>query len=83
MNIANTEADCDMVAKTCGCKEAKRKVTYLFDASTHNLCRDKRDIILSEMQACEKLLKYTRDENEKITIKEEVAELKMTLDLLQ
>lgn len=83
MNIVNAEADCDMVAKTCGCKEVKRKVTYLFVDSSHNLCRDKRDIILSEMQACEKLLKYTRDENEKIAIKEEVAELKMTLDLLQ
>ncbi len=37
---------------------------------------DKKDIILSEIQACKRLLKYTRDENEKFTIEK-------ALDLLQ
>jgi hypothetical protein len=60
-----------------------RKVTYSFVDSYHSLCRDKKDIILSEMRACERLLKYTRDENEKFTVEKEVAELKLTLDLLQ
>jgi hypothetical protein len=83
VNIAQTEADYDMVAKTCGCKDTKRKVTYSFVDSYHSLCRDKNDIILSEIQACERLLKYTRDENDKITVEKEVAELKLTLDLLQ
>lgn len=83
MNIAQTEADYDMVAKTCGCKDTKRKVAYSFVDSYHSLCRDKKDIILSEIQACERLLKYTRDENDKITVEKEVAELKLTLDLLQ
>lgn len=83
MNIAYTETDYDMVAKTCGCKDRNRKVTYSFIDSFHSLCRDKKDIILSEMQACERLLKYTRDENEKITVEKEVAELKLALDLLQ
>jgi hypothetical protein len=83
VNIANTEADYDMVAKTCGRREEKRKVTYSFIDSSHVLCRDKKDIILSELRACERLLKYTRDENEKNTIEEEVVELKMTLDLIQ
>lgn len=83
MNIAQTESDYDMVAKTCGCKDTKRKVTYSFVDSYHSLCSDKKDIILSEIQACERLLKYTRDENDKITVEKEVAELKLTLDLLQ
>jgi hypothetical protein len=83
VNIAYTETDYDMVAKTCGCKDRNRKVTYSFIDSFHSLCRDKKDIILSEMQACERLLKYTRDENEKITVEKEVAELKLALDLLQ
>jgi hypothetical protein len=83
VNIAQTEADYDMVAKTCGCKDTKRKVTYSFVDSYHSLCSDKKDIILSEIQACERLLKYTRDENDKITVEKEVAELKLTLDLLQ
>jgi hypothetical protein len=83
VNIAYTETDYDMVAKTCGCKDRNRKVTYSFIDSFHSLCRDKKDIMLSEMQACERLLKYTRDENEKITVEKEVAELKLALDLLQ
>ena len=80
MNIAHTEEDCDMVAKTCGCKNTKRKVTYSFVDSYHSLCRDKKDIILSEIQACEILLKYPRDENDTITVKNEIGELKWALD---
>lgn len=83
MNIAQTEEDYDIVAKTCGCKDRMRKVTYSLVDSYHSLCKDKKDIILSEMRACERLLKYTRDENEKFTAEKEVAELKLTLDLLQ
>jgi hypothetical protein len=58
----HTEEDSDMIAKTCGCKDTKRKVTYSFVDSYHSLCKDKKDIILSEVQACEILLKYPRDE---------------------
>jgi hypothetical protein len=83
MNIAQTEADAEIIAKTCGCKDAGRKVTYSFVDSYHGLCMDKKDIILSEIQACERLLKYTRDENEMATIEKEIAELKLALDLLR
>jgi len=83
VNIAQTEADVDIIAKTCGCKDKKRKITYSFVDSYHSLCRDKRDIILSEIQACERLLKYTTDENDKTIIEKEIAELKLTLDLIQ
>ena len=77
MNIAHGEEDYDIVAKTCGCKNTKRKVTYSFVESYHNLCRDKKDIILSEIQACEKLLRYPRDENDTITVEKEILELKL------
>ncbi len=60
----------------------QRKVTYSFVDSYHSLCRDKKDIILSEIQACEILLKYPRDENDTITVENEIAELKIALDLL-
>ena len=83
MNIAKTEVDEDMVAKTCGCKDTKRIVTYSFIDSYHSLCRDKKDIILSEIQACERLLKYTRDDYDMIVLEKEIADLKLTLDLLQ
>jgi vacuolar-type H+-ATPase subunit D/Vma8 len=83
VNIAHTEQDSDMIAKTCGCKNTKRKVTYTFVDSYHSLCRDKKDILISEIQACERLLKYTREENDKIILENEIAELKLALDLLQ
>ena len=82
MNIAHTEADYDIVAKTCGCKDTTRKVTYSFVDSYHGLCKDKKDIVLSEIQACERLNNNTRDEIDKNVIETEIAELKMTLDLL-
>jgi hypothetical protein len=82
MNIAHTEEDYDIVAKTCGCKDRKRKVTYSFVDSYHSLCRDKNDIILSEVQACERLLKYTRDDNDTVVLEKEIGELKLALDLL-
>jgi hypothetical protein len=82
VNIAHTEEDYDIVAKTCGCKDRKRKVTYSFVDSYHSLCRDKNDIILSEVQACERLLKYTRDDNDTVVLEKEIGELKLALDLL-
>jgi vacuolar-type H+-ATPase subunit D/Vma8 len=82
VNIAHGEEDYDMVAKTCGCKDTKRKVTYSFVDSYHGLCKDKKDIVLSEIQACERLTNDTRDEIDKNVIETEIAELKMTLDLL-
>jgi hypothetical protein len=82
VNIAHTEEDYDIVAKTCGCNDRKRKVTYSFVDSYHSLCRDKNDIILSEVQACERLLKYTRDDNDTVVLEKEIGELKLALDLL-
>jgi hypothetical protein len=82
VNIAHTEEDYDIVAKTCGCKDTKRKVTYSFVDSYHSLCRDKNDIILSEVQACERLLKYTGDDNDTVVLEKEIGELKLALDLL-
>ena len=83
MNIAHAEEDYDIVAKTCGCQGKTRKVTYSFVDSYHSLCKDKKDIILSEIQDCERLLRYTREEIDKIILENEIAELKLALDLLQ
>ena len=82
MNISSSEAPNEIIAKTCGCKENDRKVTYSFVDTYHNLCKDKKDIIISEIQACERLRNYTRDEPDMKAIETEIAQLKMTLDLL-
>jgi len=81
MNVTSPEEPCEIVAKTCGW-ERDRKVTYSFVDTYHGLCKDKRDIILSEIQACESLKNDTSDEIDKSVIETELSELKMTLDLL-
>ncbi len=75
------------MAKTCGCEDKKRKVTYSFIDSYHSLCHDKKDIILGQIEACERLVKYVteydRDQIDRQAIESEIDELKMVLDLIQ
>ena len=84
MNISESEASAILVAKTCGCKEQQdgKKVAYAFVDSHHNICIDKKDIISSELYACEKLVIYATDQTEIQVIEKEVSELKIMLDLL-
>ena len=84
MNIGYTESLLNIVAKTCGCreKENNKKVAYSFTDNYHYLCIDKIDVISEELEACQRLLKYTVDEIDKKTVKTEIAELKMILDLM-
>ena len=46
------------------------------------LCIDKKDIIYAELQACERLLKYTAEKADEQTIKKEIAELKMVVHVM-
>ena len=83
MNIDFPEASNLVIAKLCGCKERGRKVAYSLLNETHALCLDKKDIIIGELEACEKLHKYTPYENEnRIVLEREIRELKMALDLM-
>ena len=87
MNISEAESPYGIMAKTCGCKDKKRKVTYSFIDSYHSLCHDKKDIILGQIEACERLVKYAaeygRDQIDRQAIESEIDELKMVLDLIQ
>ena len=82
MNISNTESPVTILAMTCGCKEKNMKVTYSFIDSYHSLCLDKKDIISAEIEACNRLSQYTVNEKDKMVIETEIAELKMSLDLI-
>lgn len=81
MNISYAESPLTVIAKTCGCKDADtKKVTYTFVDSYHNLCLDKKDIILAEIEeAYERLLKYIsdKDDEDRQLVEKEIAELKM------
>jgi hypothetical protein len=82
MNMSSTESPVIIQAKTCGCKEKNMKITYTFIDSYHSLCLDKKDIISAEIEACNRLSRYTVDEKDKMVIETEIAELKMSLDLI-
>jgi hypothetical protein len=82
MNISNSESPLTILAKTCGCKERNTKVTYSIIDSYHSLCLDKKEIISAQIEACQRLSKYTVEEKDKLVIDTELAELKMSLDLM-
>lgn len=81
MNIADSETSVKIVAKTCGCTE-KTRISYAFSQGYHDLCLDKKDIISAQLEACERLLKYAPDQNDRAAIEQEIKELKMALDLM-
>lgn len=81
MNIVNTETPFIIEAKTCGCNK-NRNISYRFIESAHSLCYDKKEIILAQIQACDRLLKFAKDEIDRITINNEISELKLALDLI-
>jgi hypothetical protein len=87
LNISEAESPYGIMAKTCGCVDNKRKVTYSLIDSYHSLCHDKKDLILGQIEACQRLAKYTvkygRDEVDRQAIENEIDELKMVLDLIQ
>ncbi|HEY3094878.1 MAG TPA: hypothetical protein VGJ42_03865 [Nitrososphaera sp.] len=82
MNIITAEYDSPVMAKTCGCKSNKRKVTYSFLNESHSLCLDRKDLITAQLEACNKLIKYATDEEDRNAVEKEINELKMTLDLM-
>ena len=83
MNIIEKEIPYMVEAKTCGCKERGKSVSYHFIESSHSLCLDKGELILSQIQACERLLKYSKDEDETVLLKDEISKLKLALDLIK
>lgn len=87
LNISEEESPYDIIAKTCECENRRRKVTYSMIDTCHSLCHDKKDLILGQIEACQRLVKYIakdgRDEIDRQAILSEIDELKMILDLIQ
>ncbi|HXS60714.1 MAG TPA: hypothetical protein VN703_07895 [Candidatus Sulfopaludibacter sp.] len=81
MNIIKTEAPFLIEAKTSGFSE-KKSISYYFIESVHSLCLNKIEIILEQIQACERLLKYVKDKTDEAIIEKEILELKFALDLI-
>jgi hypothetical protein len=82
MNITESEEPLRIIAKTCGCKQEEKNVRYSFNGAFHFLRLYKKDIILAQSEACERLLIQTTDGIDRQIIEDEIAELKMALDLM-
>ena len=80
MNIGYSEANHILDAKTCGCN-ASGRVAYSFVHTYHGLSLERREILIAELEACERLLKYA-DEQEGQIVRKEIADLKLALDLM-
>jgi hypothetical protein len=80
MNIVKTEQPFLIEAKSSG--YYKKSISYNFIESAHSLGFNKIDIISAQIQACERLLKYTKDEIDITVIEKEIVELKFALDLI-
>ena len=65
-------------AKTHKSKNS-RKISYYISESPYNICLDKKEIMLAQIQACENLLGNTMDENDFAVITKETLELKESL----
>ena len=83
MNIIESETPFLVEARTCGCKERGRTVSYHFIESSHNLCLNKGELMLGQIQACERLLKYAKDKEEIKVLNEEITKLRLALDLVR
>ncbi|HKO65661.1 MAG TPA: hypothetical protein VJU13_10705 [Candidatus Nitrosocosmicus sp.] len=81
MNILESETPFLIEAKTCGSSK-KKNIYYYFIESSHSLCLDKSEIIPAQIQACNTLLKYAKDESDTEAINREMTELRLTLDMM-
>lgn len=79
MNILEFENQFIVEAKICRCSNSIKSVSYHYVESAPNFCLKNRDIIFAQLQACERLLKYTNDEAELSTIKREIVDLHLSL----
>jgi predicted phosphatase len=81
MNIIDTGNLLNIEAKLFG-QQNNKSITYSFIEAQHTLYLDKREILLSQIQACDRLLKYLKDESDIKTINNEISSLKMSLDFM-
>ena len=72
-----------MEAKTCGCNERGKSVSYHFIESTHGLCLNKVELMSAQIQACERLLNSATNMQEDLLLKDEITRLRLALEMIQ
>jgi len=74
--------ECLMIAKTCKSNTASGKVIYTLENPDSITYLGKKDILLNQLMACEKLINYAKDNNDLELIQAEINELRLMLDLV-
>ena len=75
-------SECLMIAKTCKSNTSSGKVIYTLENPESIIYLGKKDILLNQLIACEKLIDYAKDNNDLELIQTEINELKLMLDLV-
>ena len=83
MNIIENEIPYLVEARTCGCNERGKSVSYHFIESSHALCMNKVELISGQIQACERLLKLAKEDGEIALLRDEISKLKLALEIIQ
>ena len=83
MNIIENEIPYLVEARTCGCNERGKSVSYHFIESSHALCMNKFELISGQIQACERLLKLAKQDGEIALLRDEISKLKLALEIIQ
>jgi len=77
--LIESEVQIQVEGKICGYNTKQKSISYRFTESGHSACLDKREIILAQIQACEILLKDTKDDTVASVIKSEIIDLTFVL----
>lgn len=83
MNIIENEIPYLVEARTCGCNERGKSVSYHFLESIHGICMNKTELLSAQIQACERLLKFAKDIDESCLLGDEIDHLRLALDMMQ
>lgn len=79
LTLIGSEIKIQIEAKICGCNTKRKNISYHFAESDHNTYFEKTEIILAQIQACEILLKDTKEDTVSSVIQSEIVDLTLVL----
>jgi hypothetical protein len=86
MNIIENEIPYLVEAKICRCLNNGKndeRISYQFLESIHGLCLDGGELLLSQIQACHRLLETVNvDSEDDLALRREITKLKLALDMV-
>ena len=79
MNIVEPVIQRLLEAKICVDSDKQKSISYQFVEPAYNIYCDKRETILAQISACERLLQECSDDTEEAIIKREIIDLNLAL----